>query len=567
LSKSPYERELGNLYFQSSGRLVKLLGRESISNPNVALLELIKNSYDEDATEVKISFKNTKTLNGEITLEDNGNGMTHSDIEKKWMTLGTPNKTEDPYSKRYGRRKIGEKGIARFGADSLARHVLIETGVRNETFAYRLAIDWDQYLEPDVLFEKIPNRLTTVPKKPKQHGMKIVMTGLRERWSDERMLAFRKDVELLLPPTRKVEKFDVTVNAPEFPKYSGGVRTSFLNKAVYVFSSRLEIDGTVRFRLKTRYRQERKWTKKLQNLSCGPAEFHLFFYYRAKSEYDQPADFERVMDSLRLWSGVKLYRDKMKVKPYGDMGNDWIGLDKLRINMPSVYPGNNQIFGYVNVTKSDNPDLWDITHREGLAGNQGYNDLLRFLQDSVRAFAETRKEIEGKRKRQKGLRKVSRKPKPAKVSIVEDTLLDFSGLYPEVFYRRLEGEINDCYAAGLPNATLVLSRKLVENLIYNILETKYPRDRPLWWDINHNRPRDFSLLQDTLKIKKIEFVHDQRELLDKLLDLLEPFRTEANLKAHRIMNYLESKDELGRLKTPEIVQVALKLLDKVRLTR
>ena len=36
------------------------------------------------------------------------------------------------------------------------------------------------------------------------------------------MLALRKDIELLLPPTRKVEKFNVTINAPEFPKYSGG---------------------------------------------------------------------------------------------------------------------------------------------------------------------------------------------------------------------------------------------------------------------------------------------------------------------------------------------------------
>ena len=48
LSKPIYEKDLGSVYFQSSGRLVKLLGRESVSNPNVALLELVKNSYDED---------------------------------------------------------------------------------------------------------------------------------------------------------------------------------------------------------------------------------------------------------------------------------------------------------------------------------------------------------------------------------------------------------------------------------------------------------------------------------------------------------------------------------------
>ena len=109
-------------------------------------------------------------MNGEIILEDNGNGMTHEDIEKKWMTLGTPNKTEEPYSRRFRRRKIGEKGIARFGLDSLSRHVLVETGTKDENAAYRLAIDWDQYLDADVLFEKIPNKLTTIPKKRNNMG-------------------------------------------------------------------------------------------------------------------------------------------------------------------------------------------------------------------------------------------------------------------------------------------------------------------------------------------------------------------------------------------------------------
>lgn len=564
MSKTLYEKDLGGLYFQSTGRLVKLLGRESVSNPNVALLELIKNSYDEDATTVTTTFENTKTLNGKITLEDNGNGMNREDIETKWMKPGTTNKMEDPYSKRFNRRKIGEKGIARFGLDSLAHCVDIETGVKGESTAYRLVIDWDQYLTPNALFEKISNRFTSIPKKPKLHGLKIELTGLRERWTDERMLALRKDIELLLPPVGRIEKFDVIVNAPEFPAYTGKVRASFLRKAIYLFSGHLERDGTILFRLKSRYRQERKWNYRIPNLSCGPAELHLWFYYRTKSEYD-PRDFDNVMESLKLWSGIKLYRDKLKVKPYGDSGNDWIGLDKLRVNNPSVYPGNNQVFGYVEIAKKDNPDLIDITTREGLVNNAAYNDLSTFLQNSIKAFAEARKEIEGKRRR--GPRRVLPKLKVPKIEAVQEILLDFGRSYPEVFYRRLESEINDCYSSGLPNATLILSRKLIENLVYNILETKYPRHRPLWWDIDHNRPQDFGRLLGTLNLKRNEFVYDQRALLDHLLVIVKPYMREANLKAHRIMNYVESKEELGTLKVPEIVQVALKLLNKVQETK
>ena len=52
-----------------------------------------------------------------------------------------------------------------------------------------------------------------------------------------------------------------------------------------------------------------------------------------------------------------------------------------------------------------------------------------------------------------------------------DALLDYAERYPAgVFYKKLEEEINICYMASLPNATMILSRKLVENLLYEILD-------------------------------------------------------------------------------------------------
>jgi hypothetical protein len=532
---------------------------------NIAILELVKNSYDEDATEVTITFENTKTQNGKIIIEDNGNGMTADDVERKWMTLGTPNKTDDPYSRK-GRRKIGEKGIARFGLDGLGRHAFVESRVKGHAFASKLEIDWDRYQEPDALFEKIPNKLRAIPKKLKTHGLRLEITGLRERWSDDRMVGLRRDVDLLLPPVRKIEHFDVRIIAPEFPTYSGKVKASFLRNAIYFCSSRLERDGTIRFRMKSRHRQERRWNDRIPNLSCGPAEFTFYFYYRLKSEYDDPRDFDKVTKSLKLWAGIKLFRDQLKVKPYGDAGNDWIGLDKLRVNDPSVHPGNNQVFGYVKITKTDNPDLVDTVTREGLIQNAAYLDLLRYLRRSIEGFADARKTIEGKREKRRLQKQVhtARKPNRPDTEIVRDVLLDFSKSYPEVFYKRLEIEINDCYASNLPNAALVLSRKLVENLTYNILETKYPRQRPLWWNIDHNRPKDFGYLIEVLDLKKNEFVHDQRELLEKSLSLIKPFIGEANVKTHRVMEYLENKDQLGNLRIPEIVQVCTKLIDKLK---
>jgi hypothetical protein len=319
--------------------------------------------------------------------------------------------------------------------------------------------------------------------------------------------------------------------------------------------------------MKTRFRQEKRWNERKPELTCGPAEFYLYFYYRERGKYDDPANFETMIASLNLWAGIKLYRDGLRVKPYGDPGNDWVELDKLRVNDPSVYPGNAQVFGYVKITKDNNPDLIDTTTREGLTKNRAYDDLLVFLRNSVTNFANVRREIEGKRQKSKRGTKRPRRQITPRVEVIQENLLDFGRQYPEVFYRRLEDEINECYVHGLPNATLILSRKLMENLLYNILETKYPRNRPLWWDINKNRPQEFGQMLRTLELKKPEFVQDQRVLLEKLIELIKPFMRQANLKAHRLMNYLERREELAELKIPELVNVAVKLVEKVRGTR
>src|SRR3989338_4323575 len=109
------------LYFKASGRLTKILGRESISNPMVALIETIKNSYDADATQVTIKFEKMDSPGARIVVRDNGTGMDFDGFDHIWMTAATDTKEKAPLSKKYKRQKIGEKGIGRFGLDNLSR--------------------------------------------------------------------------------------------------------------------------------------------------------------------------------------------------------------------------------------------------------------------------------------------------------------------------------------------------------------------------------------------------------------------------------------------------------------
>ena len=142
--------------------------------------------------------------------------------------------------------------------------------------------------------------------------------------------------------------------------------------------------------------------------------------------------------------------------------------------------------------------------------------------------------------------------------------MDFRQKYPEVFYKPLENEINHAFGTSLPNATLMLSRKLVENLLYNLLERMFPSRAQLWWDTKHNRANDFGVLVDGLKDMKTRFSPDEQELIDKLLPHIKQFRREANSKAHKVIDYLDSLDDLTTLKVEEIVELEIKLIDKVR---
>ena len=75
-----------------AARLLYHLGEQLISDELVALLELVKNSYDADATKcvVKVdSYADTPYGKGTIVINDNGNGMLASTVEKDFLRLAT----------------------------------------------------------------------------------------------------------------------------------------------------------------------------------------------------------------------------------------------------------------------------------------------------------------------------------------------------------------------------------------------------------------------------------------------------------------------------------------------
>ena len=112
--------------FKVSGKMARLLGRESVSSDTAAIFELIKNAYDADAESVQIIFKDILKNNGKnakIIIKDNGHGMDIDSINNKWMVIGTDDKEETQLSRTKKRIFIGNKGIGRFATEKLCKKV------------------------------------------------------------------------------------------------------------------------------------------------------------------------------------------------------------------------------------------------------------------------------------------------------------------------------------------------------------------------------------------------------------------------------------------------------------
>ena len=223
----------GDVFFNIDSRLLFQLGEKLVTNRAVALAELVKNSYDADATWVTVRLENIRQIGGMITVEDNGSGMTLPTFKKTWMRIATIDKEENPISKKYNRKKAGEKGIGRFACRRLSKKLIIksvaetEKGNKEELNA---TFDWTAFT-PGSDVDKIPVKYNTKPVDTKTStGTTLILEDTNEVWNgwDIRRLrneltelispiTFKSEIELKKTPEEYDPGFYVDFDCPEFP--------------------------------------------------------------------------------------------------------------------------------------------------------------------------------------------------------------------------------------------------------------------------------------------------------------------------------------------------------------
>lgn len=559
--------------FKISGNLIKELGEESISNPNVAILELIKNAYDAEAPKVEIDLIDINTSDAKIMITDTGEGMSYDELENKWMVIASPHKS-DIKKTDGGRIPVGAKGIGRLASESLGAKTVLTSYPKGETSGYEVHFDWGEYRKLNVLCDDINNEGYRFKKKRTDQGIKIEISGLRTSWNDsEKLKNLLKDIYLIHPLSVQIQDFKIvpktglshiTMNKPD---------KKFLDMAVYKLETSLSSKDIVQYSFYVGNKKHSSKTVKLDTpLECGDVSFELYFFYKVAGPYKERIGRELTQDNLEEikgfleeYSGIKLYRDNFRVKPYGDKGFDWTRLDALAQDN-TMCPRNDQIIGIVKIGRLTNPKIVDTTTREGIIYSSEFSDLIRFVETAItKIFIDKRSEIEFEKK--KARKAATSKKKKGATPVIkvpetkakEEDIIDVKGDYPQSFYYKLHDEINHCYGSNYPNATFFLTRKLVENLVFNILEKKFPNDVDLWYDKGISYHLPLGVLIKNLYDKRNDFKPNAGRYIEKFNTDVGTFKKEANIKAHNIFEYLENKDELKKFKISDIVQLLINI--------
>lgn len=515
---------MGKVQFEVSAKTARLIGRENISDVDGAIIELIKNSYDADATCVFVLFNmpfpsvpktitydmvnkvfggNSNCLseyyedNGvgfnkrtnltdtqeqhlhdllysknSIIVMDNGYGMDEQTLRYAWMNIGTNDKEEKRVSPK-GRIKTGAKGIGRFALDKLSTSTVVYTKNDNDSLK-KWQINWDQFETANLLnevtatiddcdgsFSQYTEKVAKGTFKSYENyswssGTIIKLCPTRETWSESYFSKVNRNLKSLFPSTNK-SQFDIYVANIFYPHYSFANERFFLNKSEYdykivgifdgvdnisVHISRNEIDtrklkidreingkkvslSLSEFWKRDAFKKENyirsdfaktiNYSFSAQSLTkCEPTDlasvgaFTAEFYFLKNSpstiEIVLPVVSARRKEILSNYSGIKLYRDGFKVRPYGEEDGpsfDWLSLGLRAQRSPAAVSHtsgswrvrSNQIIGEVRISKGANPNLSDMANREGLTVNDAYKTFKTIIEKIIETFEYDRQYI------------------------------------------------------------------------------------------------------------------------------------------------------------------------------
>lgn len=370
-----------NLQFRVSAELKNILGRDLITSPDIAILELVKNSYDAHASKVEITFDDDY-----LSIADNGKGMSKKDLIDKWLFVAYSAKsdgTEDQsYRDKFKRHYAGAKGIGRISCDRLARYLVLTTHSAEDNKTEILDVDWKTFeINKKAEFDtiNIPHETTeSLPVFPETSttGTILELRTLHDRWSREDIKRLKKSLEKMINPFSGTDDdFRIEIIAPQmkdedskaeskYDKVNGIIENSIAD-VLKLKTTQIEShirDGKIHTTLSDRgivmYEiEEPNNDYPLLNL----AAVSIFFLNRAaKYNFTAKMGVEPVN-----YGNVFLFRNGFRILPFGEYDDDSWGINKHQQQGYKRFLGTRDLFGRVDVETDDVELIKEVSSRDG----------------------------------------------------------------------------------------------------------------------------------------------------------------------------------------------------------
>lgn len=379
---------MATLHFDVSSGLKSVLGSELITDDEVAIFELVKNSFDAAANRVDLYFGDDQ-----IVISDNGNGMTLEDVRKKWLFVGYSSKRDqnrpaDFRDAGVGKKHFaGSKGVGRISSDRLGRLLTLQTRAKTEVAGtvHRLEVDWGKFDANHLeRFEAIGVTHTEQPDfilprclRKNRHGTAITIEKHRRPWDRKSILKLKSALAKLINPFgATADGFTITISAPDeeaadkqaraeakskkqevLPKdlVNGEVgnfifatlqkKTTFIEVRVSESGKHLETSLTDRDELIYKIREPNEYKR----LAKSGFRCELYFL-----NHSAKATFARRMGVPSLQFGsVFLFRNGFRVFPVGEPGDDSFGMEARKGQGYARFLGARDVIGRIDVSGED----------------------------------------------------------------------------------------------------------------------------------------------------------------------------------------------------------------------
>ena len=381
---------MDKLQFKVSSALKDLIGRDLIINNNIAVFELVKNSYDAYATKVDITFEDNKLI-----IADNGKGMSLDDIKNKWLFLaysakkdGSEDSEEEKrqsYRDNINRHFAGAKGVGRFSCDRLGDSLILTTKKSNTNKTERIIADWTDFeLDQKKEFENIDLIHDTIEEEVlfpenSKHGTILEILNLRAQWKRDDILNLKTSLEKLINPFSETSDFSIEIKCKSqmqqdlnlkatgnyFEKdiVNGIIKNSIAKvldlKATKITSKLTSdyIETTITDRGTKIYKiREHNNFNKLNNVNID-----LFYLNKAaKTKFTQTMGLQPVQ-----YGSIFLFRNGFRILPYGQPNDDSWNINSRAQQGYSRFLSTRDLFGRVDTYTDYIDDIKEASSREG----------------------------------------------------------------------------------------------------------------------------------------------------------------------------------------------------------